>query len=144
MKQSFSDHLLPAVERILETMFFTGVVSAAERMPDECPDVITRGVSFDGPPDGQLRVAVQRQTAAALASSFLGLDPEKVTLANCEQVCAELANMICGSVLSRCAPVGDFHLHASSESAAQTPFDYSVALELPEGGLAISAQVDRS
>lgn len=143
MKQAFAGHLVPSAEQVLETMFFTGVVSSGEPCVPGCPEMITRSVAFEGPPDGQLCVGVMPQTAAALASSFLGLDPENVTLPDCEQIAEELANMICGSVLSRCAPASSFQLHITSESACTRHCEFCVALELPEGALNICAQVDR-
>ena len=143
MKQSFGEHLVPSAEQVLETMFFTGVVSAEEQAATGCAGMITRTVAFDGPPDGQLCVGIMPETAAALASSFLGLPLEEVTQPDCEEIAAELANMICGSVLSRCAPASAFQLHVTPESAFQRECEFCIALELPEGALNICAQVDR-
>jgi CheY-specific phosphatase CheX len=144
MKQNFAKYVVPSVEHVLETMFFTGVVAAAEPVEDACDGTIRRTVQFEGPPDGELRIGIPSETATALASSFLGLDTEEVTTEHREQIAGELANMICGSVLSHYSPQSSFRLQVTETSPCGRECDYRVSLELPEGVLNICARVDRS
>ncbi len=144
MTQSIIDNLIPSCEQVLETMFFTGVLSSGEHMPCNCPGSLCANVRFEGPPDGEFRVCFANETAGSLASSFLGLAPDEVTSADCEQVAGELANMFCGSVLSRSVPSGEFHLTVTQEhDPVQDLCDFCVALELPEGPLNVCIRVDR-
>jgi len=149
---SVADILPFSCEQVLETMFFTGVLSAEERRltPDSsCQHcTVTAKVVFNGPPEGALEIRLENSTAAALASSFLGIDPEAVTDGDCRQVAGELANMICGSVLSRMAPESTLHLESpvvdngSDTLSPGGPVGYPMAahyfLTLPEGGLEVS------
>jgi hypothetical protein len=144
MKKYFADYVVPSAGQVLETMFFTGVEAVAEQTSFACDETIARTVRFEGPPNGEFCVGLPHQTAAALASSFLGLDPEEISTSDCEQIAEELANMICGSVLSHYAPQGSFHLEGIESSACERECDFCVSLELPEGGLNICARIDPS
>jgi CheY-specific phosphatase CheX len=144
MTDSIAGHLAPSCEQVLETMFFTGILSQEDRTcreaSSDCSGAITAAVEFRGPPDGILCVGLEIETAAALASSFLGLDPEAVTAADCRQVAGELANMICGSVLSCSAPHSQLHLAAPLLAegrgvACGSACDRCVSFMLPEGAL---------
>ena len=140
---SIEECLLPACEQVLETMFFTGVLSAeklaAGEEPRSCAAVIAT-VKFEGPPDGALCVGMEAETAVALASTFLGLDPPDVTDADCRQVVGEMANMMCGSVLSRVVPESSLRLASPVvRDGQETPCGPACAARafftLPEGGL---------
>jgi len=92
----------PAVEEsltgVLETMFFTSVLGD---FTGELPlDKITATVSFDGEPSGSFWLAVSRPLAREMAGNFLGCDDE-IAGQQLEEVVREVANMVCGSVLSR-------------------------------------------
>jgi hypothetical protein len=141
MKQCFIESVLPAAGQVLETMFFTGVVAVEEQAEGACDGRISKTVQFEGPSSGEFCVGLPGETAAALASSFLGLPLEEITVAQCEQIAAELANMICGSVVSRYSPQGSFRLRAVPTSSCKSECDFCVSLELPEGGLSICARL---
>ena len=148
---SIAEVLPFSCEQVLETMFFTGVLAAEERcLGAECASEtckVAATVAFDGPPEGSLSIRLETATAAALASSFLGLDPDAVTEGDCRQVAGELANMICGSVLSRIAPESTLHLATpvvedgseipGGEGTAGYPTAARVYFTLPEGGLEV-------
>jgi CheY-specific phosphatase CheX len=153
MTDSIAGHLPPSCEQVLETMFFTAILSQEDRTGREpsgaCLGAITAAVEFHGPPKGILCAGMEIETAAALASSFLGLDPEAVTAADCRQVAGELANMICGSVLSRSAPQSQLRLAAPQIAegrgvACGRACDTRVSFTLPEGALNICIGVVRA
>jgi hypothetical protein len=144
MRKSITENLSPCCEEVLETMFFTGILSAEVQTVCRGAGDLHASVRFEGPPDGELRVCIPHQTGSALASSFLGIVPDEVTNADCEQVAGELANMFCGSLLSRSAPTSEFHLDVTHEQVPNPdPCDSCVAFELPEGPLNVCVRVDR-
>jgi CheY-specific phosphatase CheX len=147
MMSSIARHLAPCCEQVLETMFFTGILAVSEDAPAAMPFDISATVAFTGPPDGLLSIALSRDAAAALASSFLGVDLQAVSATECSEVAGELANMICGALLSRATTGRMFRLagpdlerqwDAAAHDAAVT-----AALELPEGNLRVRVCVDQ-
>ena len=141
MRASIAGHIVPCASQILETMFFTGVVGALEQ--DSRPVMFPRTVCFQGPPDGKLCLCVQPQAATALTAAFMGMDPDEVTGSQIDHMTGELANMICGSLLSRCAPNSLFQLEVQSASLCQEECDTRILLELPEGFMSVCTRVDR-
>jgi CheY-specific phosphatase CheX len=111
MTETLERSLAGAVDETLQTMFF--IVSEPESEPDEdrngCP-AMEALVAFTGDMDGRLRLRISSREAVAMASDFLGLDESEVTASHMNQVVAELANMICGSALSRIWPEGAFRI----------------------------------
>jgi CheY-specific phosphatase CheX len=100
-----------AVEEVLETMFFTAVLgSAAGPPPHESQRTatatgekrdLTAELSFQGDLAGRVLISVSSNLARVIAASFLGSEEDDVSDSQtCEVIC-ELANMICGSALSR-------------------------------------------
>jgi len=88
----FHRALRDSVQEVLEKMFF---VEPVEEPPGEA-----------GSPDGIMAVQLARQIAA----DFLGEDASGLSPAKVEEVVCELANMICGSVLSRVESSATFRL----------------------------------
>lgn len=113
--------LQETVRTVLETMFF----STAE--PVECchgnPSIAAR-LAFRGDPSGELVVTVSHDLAQALAAGFLGVDFEEVTAEAERNIVCELANMICGAVLS--------HLHPDAVVALDSP--HCAEPDFPAGG----------
>jgi CheY-specific phosphatase CheX len=124
---------------VLETMFFATAEPVPCRHPETVADWIAAIVPFEGVPCGDLRVILSRRFAKAIASGFLGVETEEVTAEGENQIACELANMICGAVLSR--------LHPDSRVALRAPeiipasFDSGgthQCFEAPEGMVAIT------
>jgi CheY-specific phosphatase CheX len=149
------DELLSiATKEVLETMFFTEVLGDAEPLTALESHQLTARLSFHGAPPGAFSLRVTRQAARAIAADFLGLDQEEqASETQTGEVICELANMICGSVLSRLERDARFELSSPVlMSAAQAPegtaaqafcraFDLgcgvlTVSLELQPGPLA--------
>ena len=97
--------LAASVEEVLETMCFAGVVASAEgNVPLEADGgspAITAALHFEGSPSGEFRVGVPVKLARLVGAGFLGREETDVSDSQAEEVVCELANIICGSVLSR-------------------------------------------
>jgi CheY-specific phosphatase CheX len=101
--------LSSAVADVLERMFFLEALGeAAEPPPEEA--TVTVQVTFDGDPPGRFQMRIARPAAIAIAADFLGEDAESLTGQQSTEVTLELANMICGSVLSRIESSATFRL----------------------------------
>jgi CheY-specific phosphatase CheX len=111
MTKGLETGLADAMDETLQTMFF--IVSEAELDEDQDRSglpVVEALVSFIGDTEGRLLLRIGSREAAAMASDFLGLDEPEVTPSHMRQVVGELANMICGSALSRIWPEGAFRI----------------------------------
>ncbi|MCZ2148825.1 MAG: chemotaxis protein CheX [Bryobacterales bacterium] len=104
--------LLSAVEVVLETACCAGVFKSLEEAP---PDprgevVITVRVPFEGKPSGEFSLHVPEGLTLLLAARFLGRDEWEVSAGQAEEVALELANMICGAVLSNLCAGATFQM----------------------------------
>jgi CheY-specific phosphatase CheX len=105
--------LSAAVEEVLETMYFSAVLASAEGAPPSDGGVtsaITAEVRFQGSPAGRFRVSVPMKLASVVSAGFLGREETEVSDSQAEEVVCELANMICGSVLSRLESKATFQI----------------------------------
>lgn len=134
-----ADHPLQQVffesaAEVLETMCFMGVLGQSAAL--EHGELVSAEVSFHGTPSGLFGVQVSTSTAKLIASNFLGQEAEAITEAQGEQVMGELANMICGSVLSRAEAGARFELShpvIGQPGAGRPPEAIHYTLELEEG-----------
>ncbi|MCC6362017.1 MAG: chemotaxis protein CheX [Bryobacterales bacterium] len=103
--------LLSAVEVVLETACCAGVFESREEGPAAPGEAtITAHVPFEGKPSGEFSLNVPESLALSLAARFLGQDEWEVSANQAEEVACELANMICGSVLSNLCADATFHM----------------------------------
>lgn len=102
--------LQESVDEVLEKMFFVRSFGDAQDTAGE-QEFIAR-LSFVGEPSGWLVLCVTDQAARSVASDFLGEDDGDLSEHQIGEVICELANMICGSVLSRVERNASFHLAA--------------------------------
>lgn len=102
--------LQESVDEVLEKMFFVRSFGDAPDTADE-PECIAH-VSFEGEPSGWLALCVTAHAARSVAADFLGEDEGDLSEHQIGEVICELANMICGSVLSRVERNARFHLAA--------------------------------
>ena len=126
-------------QEVLETMFF----STAE--PVEClpgpqqDDWITATVGFRGEHSGKFWVTLSPELARSMAAGFLGEEADELTVDVETQVGCELANMICGGVLSRLYPDTRPRIGPPERSTADTgPDGTHQCFETPEGRLSIT------
>ena len=106
-----------AASEVLETMFFTVVfgerpdpVSGTDEGCPAPPLVVAR-LYFLGQPSGDFCVALTEPAARTIAGNFLGAeDASELAPASVAEVVCELANILCGAVLSRVDNLANFKL----------------------------------
>jgi len=132
-----------ALQEVLGTMFFSDAVPVACRHDAE-NDWISARVRFSGAPAGEMRLTLSANLAAVLAAGFLGIDESEVTGEAGGQVICELANMICGAILSRLHP--DSLVALSAPELAPVDFGRPGGIHrcfaIPEGTVAIELSSD--
>jgi CheY-specific phosphatase CheX len=96
-----------AVNSVLETMFFTAV--GREQEPEESP-AIAAHLSFRGNPSGDMVISLSMAAASPIAAGFLGVDEADLTEAQAGEVLCEMANMLCGWVISKIETKTSFDL----------------------------------
>jgi CheY-specific phosphatase CheX len=131
---------------VLETMFF------AEAEPVACRHgaciaarVRFTGEQLTGRTGGELMVMLSRDLARSASAGFLAEEVDQVTEEQVSQVSCELANIICGAILSRLYP----HARVALGSPELTPPDFDSAVsqcahqcfETPEGMLAVTIRM---
>src|SRR5262249_42163463 len=89
-------------------MFFLCALDEATEESTEYAMAV--GVEFEGEPPGSLTLRISCGAARSIAADFLGDYEESISNQQvCEVVC-ELANIVCGSVLSRIESNATFRL----------------------------------
>lgn len=141
MSRSMSNdsNLLPMVEivtrEILETMFFSEAEPVACRHSENW---IAARVRFTGEPRGEMTVMLSRELALSASAGFLAEDNGEVTDEQQKQVSCELANIVCGVILSRLHP----HARVSLGVPGMTSSDFDGGVHqcfaTPEGMLAVT------
>lgn len=129
-----------AVSEILETMFFSAPLGSCDF--DSGDAKFEARVAFSGEFSGILGVCISEASARGLAASFLGESEESITETQVAQVVCELANMLCGWIVSKPESQGYFVLDSpelidSSDDRLGAPaLRRSFALE--SGSLSVS------
>jgi CheY-specific phosphatase CheX len=112
--------LQASVTDVLEKMFF--VRSFGEAEDDAAEPHLVAQMSFEGDPPGSLELRVTAPAARSIAADFLGADESELRDGEVGEVICELANMICGSVLSRVESNTTFRLETPRiVTAGDTP-----------------------
>ena len=102
--------LLPLVpeycSEVLDAMFFatvSGWETLAHLPADkiEAKPSLNFNLHFTGDVSGHFVVSLESSTAGNLAANFLGEDPTALSPQEVDEVVGELANMLCGSVMSQ-------------------------------------------
>jgi hypothetical protein len=128
-------HLQAALAEVLETMFFTSIVDSEDGpgVPAGAPMLFSR-LNFSGVPSGVFEIGIAPDAARALATAFFGEEDQEITEARTGEVVCELANILCGSVLSRIARGAIFELSRPEIAAGQMEAPaVRLGFELPEG-----------
>ena len=119
--------LLTATQEVLETMFFTTVIGEGSAS-QEIVDARTARLCFRGDPSGGFGVSVSMNSARKIAANFIGSEtPDELTASEIEDVVGELANMLCGSVLSG--------IRSGSHFDLTHPELFSEELDVPAGAI---------
>jgi CheY-specific phosphatase CheX len=102
--------LRESVEEVLEKMFFVEAIEEPSLEAGSPDAEIAVRLTFEGSPSGALTLRVTSAAARRFAADFLGEDEALLSPAQVGEVSCELANMICGSVLSRVESAATFRL----------------------------------
>jgi CheY-specific phosphatase CheX len=110
--------LRDAATEVLEKMFFIRVLGdplAAAELARRAPASSSEGeiaarVTFHGEPSGALSLRLNYRAARAIAADFLGEEEPELSKQQVEEVVGELANMVCGAVLSNVESAASFRL----------------------------------
>jgi CheY-specific phosphatase CheX len=111
--QSLERALTECTEEVLEQMFFAQPVE--EPVPQDPPQSGDSGhlavdVGFIGDPSGRLLLRISKPAARSIAADFLAEDEAVLSDQQVGEVICELANIICGSVLTRVESQTSFRL----------------------------------
>jgi CheY-specific phosphatase CheX len=101
--------LADSIEETLDAMFFTACLGPPEGVGAPQPELAAQ-VAFEGRPAGRLTLRTTARAARSIAANFLGEEEDAVTARQVGDVLCELANMICGFVLSRVEGAEEFRL----------------------------------
>lgn len=142
-ESTLSVSLREAVDEVLETMFF--VQNEGQPVQDRpLEELVASRVDFEGNPSGMLTLRITRQAARGMAADFLGQDPAELPPDRTTEVVSELANMICGAVLSRVESETTFRL-SPPLTAVETGYVLTKSadaivcrVDLPDGALSVS------
>lgn len=129
-----------ATSDTLETMCFFGVMGPLEKMPAG-EERISARLTFRGDANGVFHTMLDLSAAWAIAANFLGEEVADVSRSRMEAVVCELANMICGSVLSNYKKDGHFELSSPEITGAEEAQpDQAVqrVFELETGSIALA------
>jgi CheY-specific phosphatase CheX len=138
--------LAGAVADVLERMFFLDALGEAAESPAEAETVTVR-LTFDGDPPGRFQMRIARAAAHTIAADFLGEDAESLAPQQSADVTLELANMICGAVLSRLESSATFRLGTpqivSGDAGPHAPAEETrYTVETGSGTLSVAIQMD--
>ena len=148
MIEAVSELLSESAQNALETMFFTTPDRISTERARPGGELIAASQTFHGAPPGRFGIVVSAPAATTIAASFLGSeDDAKLPLSQVSAVIGELANIICGTMLSELQPDANFDLSepATSYAGASEPApDFLsgspavVRFELPGGAIILS------
>ena len=150
-EQELSALIEESVTTVLETMFFADPLGPAEPGAEEGAPVLAARLWFHGSPSGNLAVCISQASARLLAAGFLGEDEESLTEAQTGQIVCELANMLCGSVVSRLESEKSFDLTSPELVPFASIFDSGPpgpaclrSFELENGILTVGLRLNRA
>jgi CheY-specific phosphatase CheX len=133
-----------AAEEVLESMFFAGVLGELDAPAGG--QRLCAMVVFTGTSNGEFRVSAPRATAVVLAAGFLGSEDDEVPDSQVRAIVGEFANVLCGVVLGRMNPSGNFAISApevtdGDDAGAAGTIDLRRRFELLEGDLSVGLTV---
>jgi CheY-specific phosphatase CheX len=139
--------LCAAAQHVLETMFFTSIVGERKEPPQD--PALEALVSFEGEPSGSFGLKLSAPAARAIAANFLGVEDEReLTEPQVGEVTCELANMICGAMLSRVESDSAFQISHPQLAAPGGAGAFADAAErffdLDNGALGLWVRFDRN
>ena len=139
----FDPALRESVDEVLEKMFFIRSLGECADLSGE-PEMVAH-LTFEGQPSGSFTLRASRDAARSIAADFLGEEPHMLSDQQAGEVICELANMICGSALSRIQ--SDFHFRLGAPALLKAPpaasrAAASCAVELYDRALAVTLNIE--
>jgi CheY-specific phosphatase CheX len=124
---------------VLETMFFEEAV-ATTCGHGWLSTAVSAHLTFEGSHRGEFLFSISPDTARSIASGFLGLDPEEMTGTQLGDVILELANILCGALMSTLWPESALSLGSPEAVSAEHSFPEAMhcCFSLPNGMVAVS------
>lgn len=149
MKASELAELIPVCcSEVLDTMYFT-TLFGSETLTElplclEGDRPVAFSLRFKGDVSGSFGIHLEQATARHLAANFLGTEESSLSEADLSEVTGELANMLCGSILSHLDSHRTFALsHPEPGMAPCNGSDALVSLLESEGGvITLSIQLE--
>lgn len=147
-EQNFKQLLSDTVDTVLETMFFSAAWGPAE--PETGGAALEARLAFEGNPSGTLAVCLSEQAARLLAAGFLGEEEETLSDSQTGQVVCELANMLCGSLVSKLESEESFDIAppelvpfgSETDTASSAPPAACQSFELEGGILTVTLHLE--
>jgi hypothetical protein len=135
-----------AVADVLDRMFFLDFLGEAPE-PAAGADTLTVHLTFDGDPPGCFQMRIPAGVASTIAADFLGEDAESLSSQQRADVTLELANMICGAVLSRIESSATFRLGTPQivpdEASPENPaIEMRYTVETNSGTLTVAIRME--
>ena len=138
--------LAAAAGEVLETMFFAGVYGPAEPGASLTGRHLAARLGFEGTPSGALTLSISEPAVRALAANFLAADDDAAPpVSQLGSVVCELANIVCGSLLSRVKTEEHFRLSSPEllpEGAACPPVPPNQSLDVGDGNIDLWLALD--
>jgi CheY-specific phosphatase CheX len=137
--QTITGCLEAAAADVLETMFFAAA-EATQPPGEERAGRLGVSLQFHGAAAGKLRLTIDQDAAERLATNFYGAES---TLVEARSVLPELANMICGTLLSRLDTEAIFCLGEpqAEEAPLELAGESAVLLRVEDGLLALQFEI---
>ena len=140
-----AEALSVAAADVLETMFFSPVLGEAAAEAAPSLTALAARLRFTGGRSGAFALRVSASAAETIAANFLGEETEHPAAGQVSDVICELANMMCGAVLSRMDREAHFDLGPPElvnplETAA--PEAVSRAFDVGNGEVTVFLEVD--
>ncbi len=130
------------VASALETMCFFGVLGTCAA-PEPGAEMLSARVAFYGEAIGVLQLSLSSSAAWTITANFLAEETHDLQLDQVQAVICELANIICGALLSASDKNGLFHLTAPEMQSALEPPQgcaSTVIFELETGTLTVQVE----
>jgi len=143
--ESVAESLAAAAGDVLETMFFSSVIGETP-VSAATADGIAARLVFSGARAGAFTLRLTGGAAQVIAANFLAEETNEPTRQQVQEVVCELANMMCGSVLSRLDRGAHFDLGQPAMVDATelaTPEAVSRAFDIGDGEVAMFLSMER-
>lgn len=146
----FAGLILECSSEVLDTMYFANVLASTplEAESDILADAdesLAFGLQFVGDISGRFGLHLNRNTARTLAANFLGEADAEISWGDINEAVGELANILCGSVMSRVEGEYPFvlsHPVAGSQTFPGAGDFLTCALETDCGNIAVWIQIE--